>query len=141
MNFRFCMLPFLFFCCLAFSCKKSSTDLQPTVTSFKATLNGANAGTPSAATGNFTGTYNSSTKTLSFTLSYSGLTPTAWHIHNISNSNIEFPLGGIVASPLESSISGFTDAEENDLFENKYYVNIHTTAYPAGEISGVITKQ
>jgi len=143
MNFLFRLLPLLFICCLAFSCKKgyTSPDGKPTVTPFKASLNGANAGTPSTATGSFTGTYNSTTKTLSFTLGYTGLTPTAWHIHNVDNSNVEFSLGAIVPSPLESSISGFTAEEENDLFEDKYYVNIHSATYSGGEISGIIMKQ
>jgi hypothetical protein len=143
MNFLFRLLPFLFVCSLALSCKKNSLypGNQQTVTSFRATLTGANAGTSSAATGSFAGSYNSSTKTLNFTLSYTGLTPTAWHIHNVDNSNVEFLLGVIVALPLQSSLSGFTAAEENDLLENKYYVNIHSAAYSGGEISGIIIKQ
>ncbi len=145
MTFIYRLFPFLLICSFAFSCKKSSSpddgiELQ-TITSFKATLNGANAGTTSSAIGNFTGSYNRSTQTLEFTLNYTGLVPTAWHIHNSDNGIIVFSLGSIVPSPLQSSVSGFSAQEEDDLFQNKYYINIHTAAYPGGEISGIITKQ
>jgi len=144
MNTIYRSLAVLLICYMVFSCKKDSAGTGPapeTITNFKATLNGANAGTPSTATGNFTGTYNRTTKTLTFTLTYTGLTPIAWHIHSVGNGSIEFPLGPIVPSPLESSVSGFTASEESDLFEGKFYVNIHSDAYAGGEISGIIEKQ
>ena len=128
------------------SCKKDTpTPANPNV-NFAATLTGASE-TPvnaSAATATFTGTYNTNTKVLTYTLTYAGITPTAWHIHNGLPGvpgGVEFSLGAIVPSPLSSATAAFTTTEESDLMENKLYVNIHSTAFPNGEIRGQLNKQ
>ncbi len=78
------ILPVTFLIFFAGSCKKSSYTTPDINVNFTATLTGASE-TPantSTATGSATGVFNSSTKILTVTTTYAGLTVTAGHIHN-----------------------------------------------------------
>ncbi|MBI2729817.1 MAG: CHRD domain-containing protein [Sphingobacteriales bacterium] len=94
----------------------------------------------STVTGSGTASYNTSTKVFSMNVTFSGLTAISAHIHNgaVGVSGVpEFTL--TPASPI--NFTTLTSSQENDLLENKYYVNIHSTSYSAGEIRGQIVKQ
>ena len=99
--------------------------------------------------GSMTGTYNSSTNALNYTLNWTGLTgaPTLMHFHGPA-------LAGATAGPA-LTISGFpttaagtfngtatlTETQEADLLAGKWYWNVHTTANGGGEIRGQVGAQ
>ena len=107
---------------------------------FDAAIDGSATGTPGTGTGKFA--LNHTETELAYWVEFSGLTApqTAAHIHSTAEG------GGIVhpianGSP-SSGIWKFTDAPAltaqrvNDLKAGLLYVNIHTTAFPAGELRG-----
>jgi len=126
------------------SCKKTETASN-TLKSFSFVLSGSNHVPPVAtsATGTVTGTYDTSTKTLSFTLTYTGMTPTAGHIHKGAvgtTGPVALPFLGSLTSPYAYSIV-LTASQEADLFATNYYVNLHSSAFPSGELRGQISVQ
>ncbi|HSN60316.1 MAG TPA: CHRD domain-containing protein [Ferruginibacter sp.] len=128
------------------SCSKDDpAPPNPNVT-FRATINGtsevpANAST---ATGTATATFNKDTKILTMTVNYTGLTVTNAHIHIGAAGvpgGVVFPIAGPYASPLALTTIALTTAQETDLNANLYYVNLHSAAFPGGEIRGQLIKQ
>jgi len=133
---------------------------------FKADLKGSLQVPPNqtAGTGTVTASYDFTTKQLSWTGSYTGLSgpPTAAHIHGpapagtnarlvvwISENVGQCNQGACksnhdtTAHPLPSRFEGtatLSEAQANDLMAGLYYVNIHTNAYPAGELRGQLIK-
>ncbi|MGO4716415.1 CHRD domain-containing protein [Bradyrhizobium sp. 2TAF24] len=100
--------------------------------------------TTSKGTGSADITYDTASKTLSWKLSYSGLSgpATTAHFHGPAeagkNSGVAVPIPNS-ASGTEGSAT-LTDAQAADLLAGKYYVNVHTAANPGGEIRGQVTK-
>ena len=113
---------------------------------FKATLDGKSQVPPnsSAATGQATFTYDTATKELKWTVTYSGMSQpaTAAHIHGPAepgkNAGVLIPFTS-AGSPI-SGTKMLTDAQAADMMAGKWYVNVHTAANPGGEIRGNITK-
>lgn len=141
-NSKKLLLLFLLVGTTAFFACSDDDDDQPRVTDtryrYDVTLTGAKEVPPNAstATGKFVGNYVKSSKVLSFTLSYSGLTVTDWHIHKGApdvSGPVEIGLGPVMPSPLTSSVT-LTAAQETDLLAGNLYVNIHSAAFPSGEI-------
>jgi hypothetical protein len=128
------------------SCNKSSTLPTDTTVTFQVTLNGASE-TPangSTATGTASFTYNTTTYVLSGTVSFQGITPTGAHIHKgavgVAGSVI-FPLGSTtITSPISFTSAPLDATQRADLLANLYYVNLHSTAYPGGEIRGQLIQ-
>ena len=114
---------------------------------FKATLDGKSEVPPttSAGTGTADIDYDPASKKLSWTLTYSGLTgpATAAHFHGPAetgkNAGVAVAIPNATSSPAKGSAT-LTDAQAADLEAGKYYVNIHTSANPGGEIRGQVTK-
>ncbi|BAM88575.1 conserved hypothetical protein [Bradyrhizobium oligotrophicum S58] len=113
----------------------------------KSELKAANEVPPnaSAASGAAEASLDTATRTLTWKVTYSGLTGPAMgaHFHGPSepgkNAGIVLPF----KSP-ESPISGsavITDAQAADLLAGKWYANVHTQANPGGEIRGQMTRQ
>ncbi|NID11018.1 CHRD domain-containing protein [Fibrivirga algicola] len=107
-----------------------------------ATLSGsAERPTPvvSAATGSFVGMLDRATRVLSYTVTYSGLTPVAGHLHRINAANgngpVEIPFASL-GSPIIGTTTLTTDTRVDSLINGFYYANLHTAAYPGGEIRG-----
>jgi CHRD domain len=129
---------------IAGSCKKSDTA-NPNVI-FKATLNGASE-TPanaSTATGTATLTFNTNTKIFSIVVTFSGVTATASHIHKGDvgvAGNVVFGFTTPITSPINYTSVALDASQEADLNANLYYVNIHSSAFPGGEIRGQLIKQ
>jgi hypothetical protein len=103
----------------------------------------------STATGSTTGTYNATTNTLKYNVSWSGLTgqATVGHFHGPA-------LAGANASPIiyfnlipGTPTTGGTatgeiklnDTQEADLLAGRWYSNVHTVANSGGEIRGQVT--
>ena len=113
---------------------------------YTATLDGKSVVPPnmSAGTGQATLTYDSATKELKWSVTYSGLSgpATAAHIHGPAepgkNAGVLIPFGS-AASPISGSKT-LTDAQAADMMAGKWYVNVHTAANPGGEIRGNIQK-
>jgi hypothetical protein len=111
----------------------------PVITTFAATLTPP-AGVTSSAYGSAALALNQTAKTFVITVNYTGLTPTAGHIHR-ADGGIEIPFSDATVATSPFTVSGaITDAQMAELLANHYYVNLHTTAYPAGEISGTLMK-
>jgi hypothetical protein len=113
----------------------------------KATLTGAAEVPPNTSAGKGTADVNFDTtsKMLTWKVTYSGLTgpATAGHFHGPAeagkNAGVAVPIPTIATSPAEGSAT-LTDAQAADLMAGKYYVNVHTAANPGGEIHGQVTK-
>ncbi len=85
-----------------------------------------------------------STKAMTYTGEYKGLTgpATAAHFHGPAevgaNAPVVIPIPD-KSSPLKGAAT-LTDAQMADLEAGKYYVNVHTAAHPAGEIRGQVSR-
>ena len=110
---------------------------------YSAKLDGA-AETPptdSKGTGMLDAKFDTSTKTLTWTVSFSGLTgpAAAAHFHGPAPAGkaagVLVPLTGGTASPMKGSAK-LTDAQAKALSDGMMYLNIHTAAHKDGEIRG-----
>lgn len=138
-------ISFLSFSILSCSEKDDPAPPNPNVT-FLATINGASEvpANASTATGNATVNFNKDTKILTLTVNYTGLTVTNAHIHKAAigvSGGVIFPIIAPYSSPLSLTTVALTADQETDLNANLYYVNLHTAAYPGGEIRGQLIKQ
>ena len=126
-------------------------------TTYKTTLAGSSEVPPvtTTASGTTTATLDISTKVLTVTGTYTGLSgpvvaPGA-HIHGpalvTENKPVKFSLTYTptnATTNTSGTLSGtftLTDAEIAEINDGKYYVNVHTTANPGGEIRGQLVKQ
>jgi len=89
------------------------------------------------ATGTFNGSYNMTSKVLSYSVTYSGTTPTSMHFH-AGLPGTAGPVSFVLATPTSSPASGSTAAlnalQEADLLAGKFYINIHDAANAGGVI-------
>lgn len=97
----------------------------------------------SDGTGTLSGTYDPTTKKLSFTVTYKGLTgpATMAHFHAPAptgkDAPIEIPIKGPVDSPIQGDLT-LTDAQAKNLTDGMTYFNVHTKANAGGEIRGQV---
>jgi hypothetical protein len=112
---------------------------------FKAQLSAADEVPPndSTATGEAEATLDTATKTLQWTVTYSGLSGPAIgaHFHGPSepgkNAGIAIPFP-VASSPIKGA-AVLSDAQVADVMGGKWYANIHTARNPGGEIRGQLT--
>lgn len=124
-----------------------AVSAQAATVHYSAKLNGASETPPtdSKGTGSAHVTLDTTKKTLSWTVTYSGLTgpATMAHFHGPApvgqSAGVAIPLTGPMASPLKGS-SPITDSQIADLKAGQWYVNIHTAAHPGGEIRGQLAE-
>jgi hypothetical protein len=101
--------------------------------------------TTSTGTGTLKGTYDTESKKLTWSVTYSGLTgpATASHFHGPAPvgvaAGVQVPAHGADKSPIEGS-AVLTDAQAKDLLDGNMYFNIHTAANKPGEIRGQVMK-
>ena len=102
---------------------------------------------PSTATGSAEVQFNENTNKLTWKVTYSGLTgpATAGHIHGPApagqNAGVVIPFtGDLNAQPLTGETT-ITPAQYADLAAGLYYVNIHTSRSPGGEIRGQLRRR
>lgn len=116
------------------------------VVNLKAELKASNEVPPndSPATGTVEATFDTATRTLTWTVTYSGLTGPAIgaHLHGPGehgkNAGIVVPFN-FVKSPIKGS-AVLTEAQVPDLMAGKWYTNIHSEKHPGGEIRGQLVK-
>jgi hypothetical protein len=116
----------------------------PSITTFTATINGSNEvpANNSTATGTATGSFNNTTKVLSITVTHNLATINMGHIHlgaAGTNGAVVFPFTNLT-SPINYTSAALTTAQEADLKANLFYVNLHSAAFPAGEIRGQLLQ-
>jgi len=103
------------------------------------------SGVASSGKGTATASLDTTTKTLTWNVDYSGLSgpATAAHIHGPAdpgaNAGIVVPFTGNLASPIKGSAT-LTDAQIAQLEAGKWYVNIHAEANKPGEIRGQLVR-
>lgn len=132
------------FIAVAFAASLAAAPAFADMTTYKATLSGAQEVPPttSKATGTVEVTYDSAAKKLSWKGSYADLSgaASAAHFHGPAeagkNAGVEVPVTP-VASPFEGSAT-LTDSQAADLIGGKLYFNIHTAANPNGEVRGQV---
>jgi len=111
---------------------------------FHVILSGANEipANYSTATGSGTFSYDPLTSVLSGSVVYQGMSSSGAHIHRGvlgEIGQVAFLLGTIpLSSPLLFKSPPLLNSERDDLMTNKYYINLHSEAYPSGEIRGQI---
>ena len=114
---------------------------------FAATLNTATEVPPKTGggTGTMDASLDTSTKVLTYTITYSGLSgpATMAHIHGPAapgaNAGVLVPFP-TPASPIKGTAT-LTDAQMTALEAGQTYANVHTSANPGGEIRGQIMKK
>jgi hypothetical protein len=130
---------------LATACKKDDDVPATPPLQVTGTFSGSNE-TPAvttSATSNVSATYNKTTKILTYTVTYTGLTPTMGHFHTGAPGVagpvvITFPY--LAYSPISGSTL-LTQVQEDALLAGNLYANLHTTANPSGEIrANVVAK-
>jgi hypothetical protein len=101
---------------------------------------------PGAGRGEANVELNTANNTVSWKVSYSGLScaPTAGHIHGPAamgaNAGVMVPFPN-VSTPTFQGQATVTPAQAAAIASGQTYVNIHTAANPGGEIRGQLTKR
>ena len=111
-----------------------------------ADMKGSNEVPPNTSPGSGTAeaTFDTDTKLLTWTVTYSNLTGPVMgaHFHGPveagKNAGIVLPFK-TVESPIQGSAT-LTDNQAADLLAGKWYANVHTAANPGGELRGQMTK-
>lgn len=99
--------------------------------------------TGTAGTGHLSGTYDTTTKELDFSIDYTGLTgpATMAHFHGPAakgkNADVAVPITGALDNPIKG-MATLTDAQAKSLTDGMMYFNIHTAAHKSGEIRGQV---
>jgi hypothetical protein len=112
----------------------------------KADLKGTNEVPPntSPASGKAEATFDTETRSLTWTVTYADLTGPALgaHFHGPSeagkNAGIVLPFK-TVQSPIQGT-GTLTENQAADLLAGKWYANVHTAANPGGELRGQMMK-
>jgi len=138
----FKILAFTFFLTIVVSCNDDD-EPNPNVT-YTTTLSGAKETAPntSTATGTATLVFNTTTKTFTVTVLHTIAAPTMGHIHKAAagtNGPVVYPFTTL-ASPISYTSAALTMEQEADLNAGLLYVNLHTAAFPGGEIRGQLVK-
>jgi hypothetical protein len=141
---QFNYLSLLFTVCLFFTgCNNNDDDMPENLIQFSnISINGAEEVPPnnSTALGTFNGTYDKTTKILSYNLTFTGIEPTNMHFHKGApgvNGGVEIGISEApFVSPINSATPALTEEQEVDLLAGNWYVNIHSAEFPAGEIRG-----
>ncbi len=118
------------------------------IVNFRADLTGTSEVPPndSAATGTVDANLDTNAKTLTWTITYSGLTgdASAAHFHGPAdpgaNAPPVVPISGELASPIRGDAT-LTDEQMQNLQDGKWYFNVHTAKFPDGEIRGQLAKR
>lgn len=113
-----------------------------------ATLSGAAEVPPnaSAGLGQLQAEFDKASRTLRYTLRYSGLSGPvkAGHFHGPAeagkNAGVALGINNAGDSPVQGS-AVLTPEQAADLLAGKWYINLHTAANPGGELRGQVTPE
>jgi hypothetical protein len=102
-----------------------------------------------AGSGSVTGSYNSSTNLLNYTVTWTGLSgpATLMHFHGPAlagaNAGVALGITGFTSAASGSYTGSATlnDTQEADLLAGKWYYNVHTTNNGGGEIRAQVSAQ
>jgi len=105
----------------------------------------------SPAKGLMTGVFDTDTGTLEWSVTYSGLSsaPIGAHFHGPvsylgltpeENAPIQVGTPGNLASPFHG-VAKIDDAQAKDLKDGRWYFNLHSKTFPAGEIRGPVVHR
>ena len=134
---------------LLVACCFSPVAVQAAIINMSASLDAAQevADEPVVSDGTGTGivTFDDVSNLLSWDIHFSDLTgpATAAHFHGPAapgvNAGVQVNIGAIsgLTSPMSGSAT-ISDDQEMQLLDGLWYINIHTEAYPAGEIRGQV---
>lgn len=114
------------------------------VITFKAEINGASEVPPTDSTGTDAAqvTVDTSTKKLSWMVTYTGLTgdAKAAHFHGPAAPGENAKPVVNISDKIQSGSADLTDQQLADLKSGKWYINIHTAKFPNGGIRGQVEK-
>jgi hypothetical protein len=141
----------LFSAFLLVACDKNDDDIDDKEQKYSLSGNATGAkeipANNSTGTATITGTFNATTNTLVYTISWAGLSGnlTAAHFHGPASSTetagpmLEIPVGtnGTSGSTTNSVI--VTNEVEAALLGGRVYYNLHTAQYPNGEVRSQVT--
>ncbi len=142
LKYRYVAVMFAAICVVALPLEAAMFDLA-------AVINGAQAnagvGTGSPGTGSATVQYDDVTNLMSWDISWSGLLApeTVMHFHGpanpTQNAGVQVNFGAIsgLSSPSIGSTT-ISTAQATDLLADLWYINIHTSQFPGGEIRGQV---
>ncbi len=130
------------------ACAGSITLAHAAPVSFTVPLTGAQQVPPVASPGSGSAdlTYDPSTKVVTWTITFSGLSsdPTMAHFHGPAASGKNGPVkvwlsekGAAVTSPLKGQAT-LSSADAQEFVSGQMYINVHTKDHPAGEIRGQV---
>jgi len=119
----------------------------------QASLTGGGEVPPNASTakGLMTGVFDTDTNTLEWTVTYTGLSsaPIGAHFHGPvsylgltpeENAPIQVGTPGNLASPFHGVVK-IDDDQAKDLKDGRWYFNVHSKQFPAGEIRGPVVRR
>jgi hypothetical protein len=114
---------------------------------FHATMNGKSEvpANQTAGTGEAQATLDTTSKVLTYTVTFANLTgpAAAAHFHGPAaagaNAGVAVAIGGKGPTSPITGTATLTDAQITDLEAGMWYVNVHTAANPGGEIRGQVT--
>ncbi len=135
----------LLFAFVLTSCDDDNVD-DDNIIMFKAELKGSNEvpSNTSEAKGTTLLTFNKKTMMFNASTTYTGLTPLGGHIHMAEkgvNGAVVYPFGTKLTSPIVFQSGVLTEDQVKALMDEKLYVNLHSEAYPGGEIRGQLEEQ
>jgi hypothetical protein len=128
------------------ACKKDK-QTNTTMYNISATMTGAqeSPAVTTNGTGTVSGTYDASTNTLTYNVTWNNLSgaATAAHFHGPaaagSNASVIVPFTIPAGASSVSGSTVLTDPQETDFLNGLWYANVHTQAHGGGEIRGQVT--
>jgi hypothetical protein len=104
----------------------------------------AGAGTGSPGSGSATLSFDTVTKSLTWSITWSDLTgtPALMHFHGpaLPNQNAGVQVDTGVAGPPVVGNAILSASQEADMMNGLWYLNLHTDAFPGGEIRGTVVS-